>query len=297
MPANVLNTSRAVMAVDCIMPDTRMAPGSSNRKVANSLVTLSSAAILTVYTAGLMKTRAAAELLEEASNERRPAMPAPATAGETAPPAPIEPPPDVAAPTTVKSPAVVVPPAPEPKAAPTPTAPMAPAAVPAPVPTKAEPIAAAPAKTAAQPTPTPANTPVVTELAASTPASAAPPPATPAVFTTAAPTATPAAPPADSAPVGEKAPLRPKEIYMDGTYLGWGSSRHGDIQASVTIEDGRIVATKIARCLTRYSCSWVSHLPPQVIARQSPEVDYVSGATQSANAFYWAVIDALNKAK
>ena len=31
--------------------------------------------------------------------------------------------------------------------------------------------------------------------------------------------------------------------------------------------------------------------------RQSPEVDYVSGATQSVNAFYYAVVEALNKAK
>ena len=38
-------------------------------------------------------------------------------------------------------------------------------------------------------------------------------------------------------------------------------------------------------------------LPPQVIARQSPEVDFVSGATQSTNAFYYAVADALKKAK
>ena len=34
-------------------------------------------------------------------------------------------------------------------------------------------------------------------------------------------------------------------------------------------------------------------LPPQVVSRQSPEVDYVSGATQSTNAFYYAVVEAL----
>jgi uncharacterized protein with FMN-binding domain len=49
--------------------------------------------------------------------------------------------------------------------------------------------------------------------------------------------------------------------------------------------------------LTRYSCSWISPLPPQVLQRQSPEVDYVSGATQSAVAFYDALVDALSKAK
>jgi len=34
-----------------------------------------------------------------------------------------------------------------------------------------------------------------------------------------------------------------------------------------------------------------------VVARQSPEVDYVSGATQSTNAFYYAVVEALARAK
>jgi uncharacterized protein with FMN-binding domain len=33
------------------------------------------------------------------------------------------------------------------------------------------------------------------------------------------------------------------------------------------------------------------------VARQSADVDYVSGATQSANAFYTAIIEALSKAK
>jgi uncharacterized protein with FMN-binding domain len=88
-----------------------------------------------------------------------------------------------------------------------------------------------------------------------------------------------------------------KPVYKDGTYLGWGTSRHGDIQAAVVIESGRIASATIAQCLTRYSCSWIAFLPPQVAIRQSPEVDYVSGATQSTNAFYYAVVDALSKAK
>lgn len=226
-----------------------MPPGGSQKKIANSLVTLSSAAILTVYAAGFLKTRAAAALLDEASNDRRPPtpMPAPATAGETVPPAPIEPPAPVSpAPVVAKSPAVVmaIPKKVSPKAVATPVAEATPTAEPA-----------APVAT------------VVTE---------------------------PEKPVEPPEPV---ALLMPKEAYKDGTYLGWGSSRHGDIQASVTVTNGRFVSASIAKCLTRYSCSWVAHLPPQVVTRQSPEVDYVSGATQSANAFYWAVVDALKKAK
>jgi uncharacterized protein with FMN-binding domain len=92
-------------------------------------------------------------------------------------------------------------------------------------------------------------------------------------------------------------PEPPKPQYQDGTYFGWGTSRHGDIQARVVIEGGRIAAATIAQCLTRYSCSVIAKLPPQVAERQSPETDYVSGATQSTNAFYYAVVEALAKAK
>jgi uncharacterized protein with FMN-binding domain len=119
------------------------------------------------------------------------------------------------------------------------------------------------------------------------PAAPAPPPELPAAAVPVTDPSVTAAPP----------PAPPKTQYRDGTYLGWGSCRHGDIQASIVVEEGRIMSATIAQCLTRYSCSWIAALPPQVVSRQSPNVDYVSGATQSVNAFYDAVVDALNKAK
>ncbi|MEI6244175.1 MAG: hypothetical protein WCQ64_03930, partial [Acidobacteriota bacterium] len=100
-----------------------MAPSAGNKKVANSLVTLSSAAILVVYAAGFMKTRAAAAKLDDASNERRPSMPAPATAGETRTPPQIEPTTDTAKATDLKSPTM-----PKPETTTAAAAPVAPAA-------------------------------------------------------------------------------------------------------------------------------------------------------------------------
>jgi uncharacterized protein with FMN-binding domain len=85
--------------------------------------------------------------------------------------------------------------------------------------------------------------------------------------------------------------------YKDGTYVGYGRSPHGDIEATVDIIDGQIIAATITQCLTEYSCSWIVALPGQVVARQSAEVDYISGATNSSNAFYGAVVQALKKAK
>ena len=97
---------------------------------------------------------------------------------------------------------------------------------------------------------------------------------------------------ADTASKADKnAPLK------DGMFTGWGTSRHGDIQATVMVKEGKIVGAVISECLTQYSCSWISMLPQQVIDRQSAEVDFVSGATQSTNAFYYAVLNALKKAK
>jgi uncharacterized protein with FMN-binding domain len=90
---------------------------------------------------------------------------------------------------------------------------------------------------------------------------------------------------------------RERPYFKDGTYTGWGTSRHGDIQATVQVANGRITAAWVSQCLTQYSCSWIAGLPPQVVSRQSADVDYVSGATQSTNAFYQAVYQALTRAQ
>jgi uncharacterized protein with FMN-binding domain len=90
-------------------------------------------------------------------------------------------------------------------------------------------------------------------------------------------------------------PARPP--WKDGTYLGWGSCRHGDIEARVVIEGGRIAATSISQCLTRYSCDIIDSLISEPVRKQSPNVSSVGGATQSADAYYYALYDALSKAK
>ena len=127
-----------------------------------------------------------------------------------------------------------------------------------------------------------------------------PPAPTPEAVALPTPSPAPAAvvePPAIVEPKVEAPPPPPAPVWKDGTYTGWGYSRHGNIEASVVIEGGRIASAIISQCRTRYSCSVIDLLPPQVAQRQSPDVDYVSGATQSADAFYGAVVAALGKAK
>jgi uncharacterized protein with FMN-binding domain len=117
---------------------------------------------------------------------------------------------------------------------------------------------------------------------------AAPVPAAPK-----APTDSTRAASSDSAQTPEK----PRGALKDGVYFGWGTSRHGDVQMGVEVKEGRIKSAFISECLTQYSCSLIAHLPPQVVSRQSADVDYVSGATQSANALYRGVVAALVQAK
>jgi uncharacterized protein with FMN-binding domain len=215
--------------------------------------------VLAVYAAGFVRTRdAAAAALARSAPRTRPASALEATTGVR---------PDAAS----QAPLVAEPAMPNLAAdappviqAVTPPAPASPASTP--------PVSASTASIVATATP-----PVVADTQlTTTPADPAPAPAKGAADSTAVP-----------APAG----------WRDGTWTGWGTSRHGDIEATVLIEKGRITAAAISQCLTRYSCSWIAHLQAQVAARQSPEVDNVSGATESANAFYYAVVDALKKAR
>jgi uncharacterized protein with FMN-binding domain len=225
-----------------------MSQSGPNKKIANRLVVLSSAAVLTVYAAGYVRTQTAADRLTERVSKGRPApQPVPDASGLVDAVAPLP------APTASREPSPS-----KPEAAPVAklAAPDEPAPVIAEVPAPSAPAALVPVETpVVTPVPVPAPAPVVVE------------------------------------PKPEPAPV--KNAWRDGTFHGWGTSRHGDIQAAVVIEGGRIVSATISQCQTRYPCDYIDHLPPQVAQRQSPDVDTVSRATESADAFYFAVTSAL----
>jgi uncharacterized protein with FMN-binding domain len=88
----------------------------------------------------------------------------------------------------------------------------------------------------------------------------------------------------------------PASKYKDGKYVGMGYSRHGNIQATVVIQGGKIVSADVTQCMTRYRCSYVQDLVDEVVSTQGPPVDYVSGATDSSEAYMGAVKQALSKA-
>jgi len=251
------------------MPPTNKA----NKKVASSLVAMSSAAVLAVYAAGYVRTRAAADRfaqLEDAGRVRRPG------GVRLQPDTPLD------HQVRIKPDATVDP---QVRLKPDTTADPE-------VRLKPDTTNSRPAGVQLQPDRQAAgDSPKSTATAATAPAADVPAPAEPL------------APPKIEEPKAAEltAPVvaaePPKSEYKDGTYLGWGHCRHGDIQAQVVISGGRIASATIAQCLTRYSCNVIDKLPPQVAQRQSPDVDTISGATQSGDAFYYAVLDALYLAK
>jgi uncharacterized protein with FMN-binding domain len=261
------------------------------KKIHNGIVALSSAAIIAVYAAGHARTRSAAEELDAASNQRRPGIPGPAAADAAAVAAPPEPADRRSgpAPASMAPAAQLVPAAQPPAATGSPETVSVKAAQPK--------TAAAPATSSVTVSSLPAaavSGPAVSTVA--TPAAVTPAPASPAGTASTA-TAEGAAPAAPSSELEAAKPAAVKKAWKDGTYRSWGRSRHGDMLAFVVIENGRIVHAGVDKCQTRWPCSIVAHLYPQVLQRQSAEVDYVSGATQSANAFYYGIVDALAMAE
>jgi uncharacterized protein with FMN-binding domain len=85
--------------------------------------------------------------------------------------------------------------------------------------------------------------------------------------------------------------------YRDGTVSGSGDSRRGGVTVAVTIQGGRITDVAFSRVWTQYPVSRIAGLPAQVVARQSAQVDRVSGATYSVQAFQQAVQQALAQAQ
>jgi uncharacterized protein with FMN-binding domain len=263
------------MADPMDQPDRSINPAPSEKgrpaggKISNSLVALSSAAVLTVYAAGYVRTRSAAERFAVEAADLRTAIPLAGAAATAAPPR------EFVDAVKAAETAPAVPAAPGPKS-----------------------VINAPPGGTVSPEPSPAP------IADSTGAESAKEPAGQVATPTEEPS--PAAQTTNAAPadVDTKAaepPVAPPAArqaqYKDGTYSGWGYSRHGDIQASVSVQDGRIVAAQITQCLTRYSCDVIDTLPSQVISRQNAFVDLISGATESANAFSNAIYRALALSK
>ena len=109
-------------------------------------------------------------------------------------------------------------------------------------------------------------------------------------------TPAPTSPPAATAPQPSASTSAANPTYVDGTYTGQGTSRRGDVWVSVTVQGGHITSVDITRSTLQYPLRDIANLPSQVVQRQSAQVDTVSRATYSSQAFRAAVSQALAKA-
>jgi uncharacterized protein with FMN-binding domain len=129
---------------------------------------------------------------------------------------------------------------------------------------------------------------------ASTSSAATPTIATPASTTTsAAPTVVIGA----SAPAVSTATAASATTYKDGTYTGQGTSRRGGVSVSVSIQSGAIANVQITSANTEYPVSRIASLPSVVVKQQTANVNVISGATYSSQAFKQAVQQALTLAQ
>lgn len=87
-----------------------------------------------------------------------------------------------------------------------------------------------------------------------------------------------------------------QQAYKDGTYTGQGSSRRGGVTVSVVVQGGHIASATITGSTLQYPLRDIARLPDEVVQRQSAQVDIVSRATYSSQAFRDAVSQALSKA-
>jgi uncharacterized protein with FMN-binding domain len=85
--------------------------------------------------------------------------------------------------------------------------------------------------------------------------------------------------------------------YRDGRFTGTGASQYGDISVEVTVNGGQVASVEVTHATTFFPANAVNPLIPEVLARQSEQLDVVSGATGSSQAFQGAVQQALGKAR
>lgn len=85
----------------------------------------------------------------------------------------------------------------------------------------------------------------------------------------------------------------------DGEYEGKGNGRNGKIEVKLTVANGEIKAIEVTKQSEddEYYDGLEERMIPQIITKQSTEIDVVSGATESFDGIIAAVNDALSKAK
>jgi uncharacterized protein with FMN-binding domain len=110
--------------------------------------------------------------------------------------------------------------------------------------------------------------------------------------------------PITPAPTPTPAPVVRKGLYSDGTFTGSvADAYYGNIQVAVVVTDGKISDVQFLQHPSDRSTSIrvnnmaMPQLKSETIAAQSANVDIVSGATYSSEAFQQSLASALSQAR
>lgn len=89
-----------------------------------------------------------------------------------------------------------------------------------------------------------------------------------------------------------------KMVYKAGTYEGMGQGHHGQIKVEVTVDEYEIKKIDIVEQQEVPVVSDIVYerIPPEVIKKNSVDIDVVAGATLTSNGLIEAIKDALSKA-
>ena len=139
-------------------------------------------------------------------------------------------------------------------------------------------------------------TPSSTLTSAAANPTSTPPVVVGASATATAPTASATSTPASTATPVPTSTAASASTYADGTYSATGTSRFGNVSVSVTVSGGKLTNVQISKVTTSFPVSRIASLPSQVVQNQTANVNVVSGATYSSQAFKQAVQQALAQA-
>ena len=89
------------------------------------------------------------------------------------------------------------------------------------------------------------------------------------------------------------------DMYKDGEYLGKASAYNGNVEVKVTISGGKMTAIDIVKTKDdeEYFFDAQKKVIPEILEKQSTDVDAVAGATTSSEGIAHAVEKALEQAK
>ncbi len=92
----------------------------------------------------------------------------------------------------------------------------------------------------------------------------------------------------------------PYKEYKDGVYIGEAQGIRKHLKVQVTLDEGYITRVEVIEHYEKgayYYDAPIAQIPDEIVKKQSPDVDAVSGSTLTSNGIMNAVRNALEQAR